>query len=148
MFYIFFDVDGVLNKESDWRNKFYIDEYCVDVFAKLCGKIKHKKGSVSLVLISTWRAGISKSGTDSEQIRGLTDKLRARGLTITGQTPVSNKGRQAEVEYYIRRNPVDEYIIIDDDLSLFEEPDKLAIYAPNYKTGLIDSDIKKILKII
>ena len=148
MIYVFFDVDGVLNKESDWKNKFYIDTSCVKVFGELCRKLEKKYGEVRNVLISTWRAGISKSGTDAEQINGLRTTLEQAGIRIYASTPVTDKGRQAEVEYYIRRNQVSKYIIIDDDLSLFDNPKKLKIFVPDYRTGLVQGDIKKIMKLI
>lgn len=148
MIYIFLDVDGVLNKESDWRNKFYLNASCVKVFGELCRKLEKIYGEVRTVLISTWRAGISKSGTDVEQINSLDKILAQEGIRIYASTPVTDKGRQAEVEYYIRRNQVSEYIIIDDDLSLFDNLDKVKIFVPDYRTGLVKGDIKKIVKII
>lgn len=148
MIYIFLDVDGVLNKESDWRNKFYLNASCVKVFGELCRKLEKIYGEVRTVLISTWRAGISKSGTDAEQINSLDKILAQEGIRIYASTPVTDKGRQAEVEYYIRRNQVSEYIIIDDDLSLFDNLDKVKIFVPDYRTGLVKGDIKKIVKII
>lgn len=148
MIYVFFDVDGVLNKESDWKNKFYIDASCLKVFGELCGKLEKIYGEVRTVLISTWRAGISKSGTDAEQINGLRTSLAQVKIKIYATTPVTDKGRQAEVEYYIRRNQVSKYIIIDDDLSLFDNPKKLKLFVPNYRTGLVQGDIKKIMKLI
>lgn len=147
MIYVFFDVDGVLNKESDWKNKFYVDTSCVKVFGELCRNLEKIYGEVRPVLISTWRAGISKSGTDAVQIGKLEETLAGEGIKIYGATPVTDKGRQAEVEYYIRRNSVGKYIVIDDDLSLFCEPGKLNIFVPDYRTGLVQGDIKKIMKL-
>lgn len=147
MIYVFFDVDGVLNKESDWKNKFYLDPQCVKVFGELCKKLEKIHGEVRTVLISTWRAGISKSGTDAEQIGGLETSLAQVGIRIYAATPVTDKGRQAEVEYYIRRNQVSKYIIIDDDLSLFDDPKKLKLFVPDYRNGLVQGDIKKIMKL-
>lgn len=148
MIYVFFDVDGVLNKESDWKNKFYLDTSCVKVFGELCRKLEKTYGEVRNVLISTWRAGISKSGTDAEQISGLETSLAQVGIKIYAATPITDKGRQAEVEYYIRRNQVSKYIIIDDDLSLFDDPKKLKLFVPDYRIGLVQGDIKKIMSFI
>lgn len=148
MIYVFFDVDGVLNKESDWKNKFYLDTSCVKVFGELCRKLGKKYGEVRTVLISTWRAGISKSGTDTEQINSLGTNLAQVGIKIYATTPVTDKGRQAEVEYYIRRDQVLKYIIIDDDLSLFDNPKKLKLFVPDYRNGLVQGDIKKVMNLI
>lgn len=148
MIYVFLDVDGVLNKESDWKNKFYLDISCVKVFGELCRELGKLYGEVRTVLISTWRAGISKSGTDAKQIGRLEECLAKEGIRIYGTTPISEKGRQAEVEYYIRRNHVSKYIVIDDDLSLFSEPEKLKLFVPDYRTGLVQGNIKKIVKLL
>ncbi len=117
---IFFDVDGVLNRKEDWRIPFTIHNECVKHFAEFVEKAKKKKGSVKLVIVSTWRAGKSKNGNDAKQYVALEQKLKQYSLAINDSTPLSNKSRQAEVEYYIRRNMVRDYIVIDDDRSLYE----------------------------
>ncbi len=141
--HVFLDVDGVLNKESDWRNKYSIDMSCVHALGTLCEEI----GPVRIILISTWRAGIGKNG-DTVQIDSLRNALARVGLSIDGQTPISGKGRQAEIEYYIRRNSVSKYIILDDDRSLFYDPDKMNLYTPDYKTGLTQKDVKAVAKML
>ena len=52
-----------------------------------------------------------------------------------------------EIEYYIRRHSISSYIILDDDESLFPYPERINLYLTNYKTGLTESDIKKLKKI-
>ena len=146
--YIFLDVDGVLNCRADWRIPFTVNIKCVKVFAEIVKRCRKKYGEVSVVVISTWRAGYSKTGNSAIQYIRLENILEEYGIPIEGITPVSDKGRQAEVEYYIRRNNVEKYIILDDDESMFENPDNLIIYSPDYTTGLAEKDIKKILKIL
>ena len=124
-----------------------MDVSCVKVFGELCRELDKIYGEVRAVLISTWRAGISRSGTDAEQIGSLKAILAKEGVKIYGTTPVTNKGRQAEVEYYIRRNQVSEYIIIDDDPGLFSAPRKLKLFVPDYRTGLVKENIRKIVKL-
>lgn len=58
----------------------------------------------------------------------------------------SGKSRQDEIEYYIRRNGINDYIILDDDKSLYTDISKVNIYITDYLTGLTDKDIKKVLK--
>ena len=144
--YVFLDVDGVLNKKSDWVNKFYIRDDCVQVLSDLLESINNQ-WIPYVVLCSTWRAGAGVNN-EAPQYTTLKNSLKQYGIQIYDTTPLSNKGRQAEIEYYIRRNNVDDYIVIDDDPSLFEFPDRIKLYTPDYKTGLIDSDIKKIVKLI
>lgn len=149
MFYIFFDVDGVLNRESDWKSRFSIRESCVKAFAGIAHAAEKAYGEVRLVIISTWRAGISRDGSNvSAQLKGLYAALQKEGLSVYGSTPVSDKGRQAEVEYYIRRNSVQNYLVIDDDPSLFTNPERLNMLVPDYKSGLTDKDVKIAKKMI
>ena len=58
----------------------------------------------------------------------------------------SGKSRQDEIEYYIRRNGINDYIILDDDKSLYTDISKVNIYITDYITGLTDKDTKKVLK--
>ena len=144
-FHIFLDVDGVLNKESDWKVKYVIDKACVQNLAQLCRALEGTYQHVYIILCSTWRAGVSRTG-ESIQISELKKVLKENGLEISGTTPVSDKGRQAEVEYFIQRNGVEDYLVIDDDESMFYNPDKINLYAPNYKTGLTKKDVDQIVK--
>ena len=154
--YLFLDVDGVLNKESDWKTPFSLDRSCVKALADFAAKTKWE---CRIVLISTWRAGVGRSASgyqrestepypsgNSRQYDRLCRVLEEYGLSIYDTTPISDKGRQAEVEFYIRRHQVEDYIVIDDDLSMYDEPGRLVFYAPDYRTGFTREDVKKALK--
>lgn len=142
---IFFDVDGVLNCEADWQRPFTINKRCVRAFAHIVEKLQ-KRELVQLVIISTWRAGIGKED-DSPQMKNLKDCLAEYSLTIVGSTPDSaGKTREEEIKYYIRRNNVKRYLILDDDESLYDGPKKIPLYIVNYKTGLTEADVKPVLK--
>ena len=141
MFYIFLDIDGVLNKESEWNLKYHINKNCVQILKDIVDSIID---NVSIVLTSTWKNGYSKDGHHSPQISKLISVLNEYELNISDITPITNKGRQAEVEYYIRRHNITKYLVLDDDISLFENPKMLNLYVVNYKTGLISNDIKNI----
>ena len=147
---IFFDVDGVLNKESDWHQKYSIDKSCIVCLAELRRSLLKWYDEVEFVLTSTWRAGIANRGEkiSTKQIRNLEQKLKEAGIVISGSTPISGNGRQAEVEYYIHRNDVTDYIVIDDDESLFEDPKRIILYVTDYKKGLTSVDVKAILSMI
>ena len=142
---IFFDVDGVLNTKADWQYKYVINPDCVRAFAELV-KALSKSMPVQLIICSTWRAGIGSDGNDSRQMQNLSKALSAYGLKISGSTPLSNKDRQAEIEYFIRRNNIQNYLILDDDPSLFTSPETLTLYVPDYHTGLTMADLKPIIK--
>lgn len=144
--YIFFDIDGVLNNESDWRTKrFAINDSCFAVFKSLVDVLTEKyKKRPRLIICSTWRAGFNnREMQDSLATSLLGKKFAEAGLTIDGATPVSTKTRQEEIEYFIRRNGVEKYIVIDDDASLYNDITRINLYVPDYKTGLTKKDLKK-----
>lgn len=88
MFY-FLDVDGVLNKESDWRIPFSINDKCLGHFAEL---LSHDKDP-HIILSSTWRAGYTNTGVMSARGNSLADKLAEYGLSVEDSTPISNKNK-------------------------------------------------------
>ncbi len=142
---IFLDIDGCLNAEADWKDKFAIRSSCVHILGQICEMIRRDGYKPVIILSSTWRAGIARdgSGVSSMQMEGLEKALACEGLSIYDSTPVSNKGRQAEIGYYLRRHGEADYIIIDDDPSLFETPETLNLLVPDYKTGLVEKDFAK-----
>ncbi len=143
--FIFLDVDGVLNCKADWNNKFFLRESCLSAFGE-CVRRLERQYDVRVVLSSTWRAGKSVTGdTDAVQYQNLCEKLLLYGVKIHATTPVSDKGRQAEIEYYIKRNNVENYIVIDDDPELFSDLSHLNFFQPNYRTGLTEKDVKTII---
>ena len=99
-------------------------------------------------MISTWRAGASDKLHESKQIIDLKCSLEKKGIDIFGYTPLSGKSRQLEIEYYIRRNKVKDYIVLDDDISLFENPENINLYVPDFKKGFTKNDIKKAVKML
>lgn len=71
MFYLL-DVDGVLNKESDGRKPFTINNNdCLYCFARL---IEYDTDSHSILSL-TWRAGYTNTGVMSERGNSLFDRL-------------------------------------------------------------------------
>ena len=141
--YYFLDIDGVLNNEKDWSRPFSINKACVACFRESLSYDEEPH----IILSSTWRAGITNTG--NKLCAGEDQKYIAQlGLHIEGATPLSNKTRQEEIEYYIRRNKVLEYLVIDDDRTLFPRANEMNIYFTNYKTGLVSADVRKIMKLL
>ena len=140
--YYFLDVDGVLNKESDWRIPFSINAGCLKCFANLLSFDKDPH----IILSSTWRAGYTNTGVMSARGNSLADKLAEYGLMVEDSTPITDKTRQEEIEYYIRRHEIGNYIVLDDDESLFPFGDRINLYLTDYKTGLTEKDVKIIRK--
>ena len=82
----------------------------------------------------------------SSRGNNLSVKLEEYGLYIEDSTPITSKTRQEEIEYYIRRHNIVEYIVLDDDESLFPWPERINLYLTDYNNGLTDKDVKMILK--
>lgn len=59
--YVFFDIDGVLNKRSQWKQFYSLDAGCVDCF---CGFL-HRTGGVPIIM-SSWRTGFLRSGSEKK----------------------------------------------------------------------------------
>ncbi len=143
--YIFLDVDGVLNTEADWARKVYsLDPKCVDSFCRLLNSLDEPK----VVLSSTWRNGIARDGTTAVHIDDLIKALEPAGIKSFDKTGIAPDGsRTKEIEHYLRRHSEDSYIILDDDPELFEQRENTPhLYLTSAKTGLTDTDVKRILK--
>lgn len=140
--YYFLDVDGVLNCESDWERPFSINLECLKNFITLLEKDKDPH----IILSSTWRVGYTNTGIVSSKSNNLMKMLEEFGFRIEGTTPVSNKTRQEEIEFFIRRNNVTDYIVLDDDDSLFPRPSEINLYITDFRKGLTDNDVKRIIK--
>lgn len=147
-FYVFFDVDGVLNCKADWTTWFSLNKNCLDAFGEL-HKVLSEKYLPVYIISSTWRAGKGDKGfEDAKQYKMLTDKLLTYGIQVFGTTPISDKGRQREIEYYLHRNygDTDKYLILDDDVSLFERPKEINLFCTDHHTGLTKENVKQIKK--
>lgn len=131
---IFLDIDGVLNQLQPYK----IDKICIAALKQLI-----KSLSAKVVLSSSWRLGYSSIYDKcTPQIKMLLDYL-PRGIVV-GITKQLDS-RDAEISDYIARHNIDNYVILDDDKSEFKNNiDNL--YIVNYKTGLTDKDVRKILK--
>ena len=145
--YTFLDVDGVLNTEADWARKVYsLNPKCVAFFCKLLNNLPDP----IVVLSSTWRNGIARDGTTSVHIDDLISALAPAGIKSLDKTGIAPNGsRTKEIEHYLRRHPKDNYVILDDDPGLFDQKEKTPhLYITSAKTGLTDTDVAKILKLI
>lgn len=83
-------------------------------------------------MTSTWRTGFCEN--NAAIFMPLTKVLNKYNLQIDGITPVTtDKSRQQEIDYYIRRNDVHNYIILDSDGRL---------YFTDCNVGLTEKDVK------
>ena len=117
---IFLDIDGVLNKRSQWKRMYSLDEGCIEAFARYANALE---GPCRIVLSSSWKNGWDPAGNHSEPIARLVSMLNRHGLTISGRTEDAEDGdRSMEIKRFIRSRKLESLrcIVIDDDPSLFK----------------------------
>ena len=142
---IFLDIDGVLNKEIQWKHMFTLDKACVDNFCKFASGIH-----ANIVLTSTWKNGFisSLNENNSKPIKQLELFMQEYDLKIIGCTPsLTGRTRDKEIERYIYLNNINHYIVIDDDKTLFQNTNQY-YYFTNSITGFTKEDIRKCRKCI
>lgn len=136
---IFLDIDGVLNRQSDWKKKFTLHTPCLDALKALAERIHCQR----IVISSTWRANAGEN--EPEFYRHLVGELTARGFTVVGTTPLSTHTREEEIAYYTRRHDCGKFLVLDDDDSLFPQKN-LPVHFVSHITGLTDSDVAEAAK--
>ena len=139
--FIFLDIDGVLNRKTDWKHPYTLNEECVNNFA-----VAMEGFDVKIILTSSWRKGfISRRNPNNlPQIKALENLLSERGLTITGTVSRADMPRMDAVQDFLNVHPGD-YLILDDDLSEYSKrPEKL--YLVDCITGISKRDVGKIRK--
>lgn len=144
--YIFLDVDGVLNKQSDWKKPFSLNDECCYWFNTLIKALPN----VKIVLSSTWRNGITRDGSKAAQIEDLMAKLKEAGINTIDKTATSLDGfRNREIDYYLRRHSADSYIILDDEDTIFEEGKRTPnLYMTDNAHGFTELDYKRLKKVL
>ena len=133
---IFLDIDGVLNTPSEYGKR--INKNNVDVLNKLITRLEEKYDT-QIVVSSSWRlsSGINKIIRDA----GVTARLK--GVT-------ENLGdRSKEINAYISKNRLEpeNCLVLDDEKDIVKNV-ICKYYITNYKTGVVEGDIKKILKLV
>ena len=77
--FIFLDIDGVLNKESDWSKPFSLNSDCIRRFCE-------KNREARIILISSWKNGFISSHNEKNtpQIKELEAQLDRYGILFSG----------------------------------------------------------------
>ena len=118
--YIFLDIDGVLNKSSQWKRMYHLDRNCIRSFASFA---KQHYPSHSIILTSSWKNGFDPAGRHAPHIMELIDFLKPFGMTIIGKTPILDEtDRSLEINTFILQHHLEGHpcIVFDDDESLFD----------------------------
>lgn len=116
--FIFLDIDGVLNTSAQWKRMYQLDDGCIARFNEYIRTLS-MKGSVRIILTSSWKNGFDPAGHHTPQIQALIAKL---DIPILGKTENRADGdRAAEINDYIQNHKIEheECIVIDDDPELF-----------------------------
>ena len=149
MFYIFLDVDGILNNDitQDRIENFYlgIAPELVDNFKELYDKLVERYGEVKIILSSTWkhRWYKTKKERQDEFANRLDEALAAVGLEVSakiGESYFIERG--ALIKEYMEDCPCDDFVILDDCIFDYMEEelmDHLILTDESY--GLCQSDI-------
>ena len=119
--YIFLDIDGVLNKSSQWRRMYRLDTDCIRSFAFF---VKRHWPSHAIVLTSSWKNGFDPMNRHAPHIAELLDCLKPYGMSVLAKTPVLDEtDRSLEINAFIRQHHLEDHpcIVFDDDESLFQK---------------------------
>ncbi len=134
---IFLDIDGVLNKSSQWKKMFTLDNTCIDIFCKYLQSLKAK--NLRIILTSTWKNGWDNTGNHAPHIADLQSRLNKYGLKISGKTSTDSTGDRAkEINDFISSHKLTKChcIVVDDDPAIFKS--KLL---PNCKTIFVNANV-------
>lgn len=136
---VLLDIDGVLNRQSEWKIPYMLDQDCLDNLKAAVHGI-----NPYIVLISSWRKGFVSAGNteNTPQIKKLEKELSKRGLHIDEKAP----DRINDRDYLIKRYG-ENVLVLDDDPAEYKEKHN-GLYLVDCKTGLTDADVKKIRKLI
>ena len=147
-FYIFFDIDGVLNCMNGWDEKnFPLNLDCVKNFADTVNFFKTKY-EVHLIMSSSWRSGFdNETGDHAPEMLDILEKLKKFSLTVEDKTPFfMQKNRADEINFYIVEHDLKSFkcLAIDDTKHLFASPLKknLRLYITDANFGFSKKDFQ------
>ena len=145
-FYIFFDIDGVLNGVNSWSEEnFPISSECLKNFADTINFFKTNY-EVHLIMSSSWRDGFHFEGNEnSTDVQNILDKMKKFNLEVEDKTPfMMQKNRADEINFYIEENNLQNFkcLAIDDTKQLFasELAENLKLYITDARTGFSKTD--------
>ncbi len=130
---VFLDIDGVI--KLNWGNVQWTKS-CINVLNNLT-----KELNLKYVITSTWR--VTRTKEDMQKI------FIQQGIIgeIIDFTPVLCQDRGIEIAAWLKANPIDNWICLDDkivDIKDYIDPDK--IYECDFIKGLTENIGNKILK--
>ena len=149
MFYIFLDIDGVLNNDETQdrvaNDYLGISPELVDNLKELYDTLVERYGEVKIILSSTWKHRWYKTQKwrQDEFANRLDEALAVVGLEVSGKIGESYFiDRGALIREYIEADPCDDFVILDDRIFDFVEEGLMDhLIHTNESYGLRQSDI-------
>ena len=139
---IFFDIDGVLNKKSQWKRPYSLNDGCIKEFSTFM-----VRECTDIILMSSWRSGFvaTNSTENSPQIKELESRFKECGIQITDKTPIlRGRTRDKEIERYLYlHKDIQFYTIIDDDPKEYGKKMK-GLYLVDCTRGFSAVDAKRV----
>ena len=143
--YCFFNVDGLLNKSSEWNRSFAIDHDLTHLFCEFLSG-----NNLIPVMTSSWRRGFNKPGDDDNApyIKDIERIFGLYGLKIYDKTPIlKGRPRDKEIERFLFFHDDRDYIVIDGDPDEYENTND-HIYFINPDTGFTKKDVRNAGRLI
>ena len=157
-FYIFLDIDGVLNNMNYWNECFErhivkgimsmhcfpFDPKCLNNLMKLNQELQKQNYNVKIVLSSTWRM----NRIDTEIVNS---RLAEYGMRIFAKTISLNNGnRGLEIKNFLENEKyrkADNYLILDDEIKdIAEQFEETHIIYTNLNTGFDNNKLKEAIQ--
>ena len=159
MNYIFLDIDGVMNNQTDWLNKVKEGRredrmFCDEAWELLSQVIK--KTDARVILSSSWRIGFVQTDDGIDVRDGdchLTTRLNHYfedyGIPVVGRTTSHYDPRGKQIMEYVKQHfsSADNWIVLDDeDIDIRGYVPEERIIKTEFKTGLLQEYSERIIK--
>ncbi len=157
LFYIFLDIDGVLNNETYFdecferhhvegimsMNCFPFDPKCLNNLMILNQKLQEKRYEVKIILTSTWRL-------NQVDVAIVNSRLAEYGMRIFERTlSLSSGNRGLEIKHFLNEEGIpkaDNYLILDDEVKdIVNIFDPIHIINTSFQKGFCDEKLKEAL---
>lgn len=132
---IFLDIDGVLNSANFIKNGGSFDNVDPVAVARLRRAIEATKAV--LVISSTWR--LNKDWEN--RLRSAFTVAGWGDPPIIGRTP-SRRSRGVEIAEWLQTNPVEDFVIIDDDIFDMLPEHQAHVIKCSFSIGLSEENVK------
>ena len=158
LFYIFLDIDGVLNNMKYWNecferhkvkgimsmNCFPFDPKCLSNLMKLNQELQKQNYNVKIVLSSTWRLNQVDIGI-------VNSRLAEYGMRIFATTISLSSGKRGlEIKNFLedeQYGKADNYLILDDEIKdIVEQFEEKHIIHTNFNTGFDNEKLEEAIR--